>query len=229
MLAITLTAVGCGGSVAGESDASNVAFAPASADVEAVPRSRLEVTEGRVEAAGSARRLRVEMGGMRAVVSEDSGQSAELAFVYEGPSAVEAPLARAGLRRQIGLKLRAQDSCNVVYVMWHVEPAPGIVVSVKRNAGASRHAECGANGYTTIRPQKGADLPPVNVGEPHTLRADLHGAMLTVLADGALLWEGVLPSDVLDFDGPAGLRSDNGNFDFELRVARNPTQEIQHF
>ena len=28
-------------------------------------------------------------------------------------------------RRQVGLKLRARDGCNVVYVMWRIEPKAG--------------------------------------------------------------------------------------------------------
>ncbi|MEA2752645.1 MAG: hypothetical protein QOI41_6788, partial [Myxococcales bacterium] len=71
------------------------------------------------------------MGGVRAVIAGDRSRAAELAFVYRGPSVSTAPLANGELRRQIGLKLRAQDTCNVVYVMWHVERSPGAFVSVR--------------------------------------------------------------------------------------------------
>ena len=39
------------------------------------------------------------------------------------------------LRRQFGLKLRAQDACNLVYVMWRIEPASKLVVSIKCRTG----------------------------------------------------------------------------------------------
>src|SRR5262249_51790736 len=97
-----------------------------------VGSSRLCVTSGRVSAR-DARTLSVESAGMRAVVARDSSRSAEIAFVYRGPSATTSPLASGELRRQIGLKLRAADTCNVVYVMWHVDPTPGVFVSVKHN------------------------------------------------------------------------------------------------
>ena len=32
-------------------------------------------------------------------------------------------------------KLRAEDACNLVYVMWRIEPQSRLVVSVKRNPG----------------------------------------------------------------------------------------------
>jgi hypothetical protein len=39
----------------------------------------------------------------------------------------------------------------------------------------------------------------------------------TMNADGALAWEGRLPPR-RSFDGPVGIRSDNGDFDAELWV-----------
>ena len=102
--------------------------------------------------------------------------------------------------------------------MWHVEPTPGIHVSVKHNPGQRSHEDCGARGYTNLRPAVGASPAPIRAGEPHTLRADLDGDVLTVLADGELAWKGIIPAEASTFDGPAGIRSDNGHFDFELRV-----------
>src|SRR6266446_5739944 len=55
---------------------------------------------------------------MRAVALGSSGQGALLQFTYFGPTKQAAPLASGELRRQIGLKLHAQDGCNVLYVMW---------------------------------------------------------------------------------------------------------------
>ncbi len=141
---------------------------------------------------------------MRGVVAGDRSTTAELAFDYPGPSHVEVPLADGELRRQIGIKLRAQDTCNVIYVMWHVAPTPGIFVQVKSNPGQSTHAECGDHGYVTVSSTSGTQPPPIRVGEQHTLRADLAGNVLTVLADGALAWQGQLPAAASTFDGPVG-------------------------
>jgi len=126
------------------------------------------------------------------------------------------------VRRQIGLKLRAKDTCNVVYVMWHVEPTPGVFVSIKSNPGKATHAECGDRGYTTPKPARTASAPRIEPGSSNVLRADLEARVLRVHADDALVWEGTLPDDAFAFDGPAGLRTDNGAFDATLRVERTP-------
>jgi hypothetical protein len=185
--------------------------------LEAIRPSRLCVTSGRVDALDD-RTLKVDTGGMRGFVPGGPGRVAEIAFRYPGPSTTVAPLANGEVRRQLGLKLRAKNTCNVVYVMWHVEPTSGIFVSVKHNPAASVHDECGAGGYMSVEPSGGVQPPPIRAGEHHTMRAELDGERLRVVADGALAWEGVLPSEASTFDGPAGVRSDNGHFDFELRV-----------
>jgi hypothetical protein len=160
---------------------------------------------------------------MRAIVLGDSSPLAELELTYRGPSTQSTPLANGELRRQIGLKLRAQDTCNVVYVMWHVEPAPGIAVSVKHNQGESRHADCTDQGYINEQPKSSSPVRPIVAGERRVLRAAIEQNVLRVWVDGALVWTGPLPPEAFGFDGPAGIRSDNGIFDFELRVpgARN--------
>lgn len=162
--------------------------------------------------------LRVDSGGMRAIVVGDTSPFAEVAFTYLGPSTQQTPLANGELRRQIGLKLRAKDTCNVVYVMWHVEPKQGLAVSVKHNAGESRHAECTDQGYINVQPKRSAPVRPIVAGERRSLRAEIDGNQLRVWADGRLVWTGPLPSEIFAFDGPPGIRSDNGLFDFELRV-----------
>ena len=155
---------------------------------------------------------------MRAVLVNDRSSRAELAFSYEGPSTTTAHLADGELRRQIGLKLRAQDSCNVVYVMWHMEPSPGVVVSVKHDRTRTKHSECGDGGYVTIKPDAALAAPRIERGVQNVLHAELVGTELRVLANGAEVWHGHLPETALAFDGPAGVRTDNGIFDFELRV-----------
>lgn len=188
-----------------------------------LPRQRLVVTTGALDEIGGGQ-LHVDSGGMRAEILGSNYDDVEMDFVYRGPSQVTTPLANGEVRRQIGLKLHAQDTCNLVYVMWHVEPTPAIVVSIKRNEGQSEHAQCGARGYARIEPQS-FDVPPiVSRGERHRLRARVEGETLRIDADGVRVWEGKLPRAAFEIDGPAGVRSDNGAFDFALRLPTASTK-----
>ena len=193
-------------------------------------------TAGRVTSAGGEA-LKVATGGMRGVVASDSSRAVEVAFVFRGNSVDAAPLANGELRQQIGVKLRAQDTCNIVYVMWHVAPTPRLAVSVKNNPGKRTHAECLDQGYINLRPSSPITLPVVAVGEPHTLRAEIDGDTLIVHADGVEVWRDTLPPQAFTFDGPAGIRTDNSEFDFQLRLpgggnslaqCQNPGTELAH-
>ena len=77
---------------------------------------RLQVTQGSLEEASDGA-LRVEVPRMRAVLPGSGGDEAELHFSWLGPTEGLVPLASGELRQQVGLKLRAQDACNLVYVM----------------------------------------------------------------------------------------------------------------
>jgi hypothetical protein len=214
-IALLLGAAGC--SASASSDEETLPVLSAASGLETVPASRLCVTDGQVDPL-RAPTFAVDSSAMRGVVAGDRSTTAELAFDYPGPSHMEVPLADGELRRQIGIKLRAQDTCNVIYVMWHVAPSAGIFVQVKHNPGQSTHDECADRGYVTVAATEGTQPPPILVGEQHTLRADLDGNVLSVLADGVLAWRGSLPAEASAFDGPVGLRSDNGQFGFELRI-----------
>ena len=178
----------------------------------------LHVTEGRVMPAPGGS-LRIEDPKVRAVVRRQGGSIAELRFSYLGPSTEQLPLSSGEMRSQIGLKLRAEDGCNLLYAMWRIAPKPGVVVSVKRNPGQHSSGDCGNGGYTNLRPRQGSKVPPFETGARHVLRAEQHGDDLLVLVDGLRAWEGTLPSEALSLQGPAGFRSDNGRFDLELFVA----------
>ena len=193
------------------------ALPPQVADLRPIRAASLCATSGLVEAVGP-NTMKVSVAGMRGVVAGDASRIAEIAFTYRGSSRDIEPLANGEVRRQIGLKLRAENTCNVVYVMWHVEPTPGVFVSVKSNPGQARHAACGANGYINLRPRSSAQPAVIRVGEAHTMRAEIEGTTLRVTADGVVAWEGPLPNEAFGFDGPAGVRSDNGEFELELRV-----------
>jgi hypothetical protein len=182
------------------------------------PAARWRVTRGHI-AALSDGRARVREPKMRAVVDASDGSEAELRFTVLGPSDGAAPLASGELRRQVGIKLRAADGCNLLYVMWRVEPKAQLVVSVKRNPGQRTHRECGARGYRNLVARAGVQpAAPLAVNVEHRLHAKLEGRMLRVWADRALAWEGDLGDDALELRGPAGVRSDNLALDLDLLV-----------
>jgi hypothetical protein len=155
----------------------------------------------------------------RGVAPNTDGNAAELRFTYLWASERTALLASGEARRQIGLKLRAQDGCNLLYVMWRIEPRGELVVSLKRNPGQTTHRECGTHGYVNLPGALGAEPPALVAGkEQHALRARLTGRTLAVWTDGRLAWQGDVGAEALTVDGPAGARSDNGRFDLELRA-----------
>jgi hypothetical protein len=178
----------------------------------------LRVTEGKL-LPGPDGVLRIEEPKVRAVRRSLSGAIAELRFAYLGPTTRQEPLSSGEMRRQVGLKLRAEDGCNVLYAMWRLAPKPGLVVSLKRNPGQHSSGDCGASGYTNLRPRRSSPVPVLDPGVRHSLHAEQRGDDLIVLVDGAPAWEGTLPAEALSLQGPAGLRSDNGRFDLELLVS----------
>jgi hypothetical protein len=150
---------------------------------------------------------------MRAVALGTRGDGAALEWIYKGDTAQTRDLASGTARRQVGLKLRAQNGCNLVYVMWRLDPKPQIEVSVKVNPGKATHAECGADGYTKVRPTKSWKVPVLASGDRHTLRAAISGDDLTAWVDEKVVWRGSLPKAARSLSGPAGIRSDNLAFE----------------
>src|ERR1700678_292715 len=130
----------------------------AGARLAAVSRSELCVTEGVLEELSQGL-LSVTSAKMRAYLTRRTEQEVEARFTYQGPTNNEARLGSGALRRQFGLKLRAQDACNLVYAMWRIEPASKLVVSVKNNPSQHRSAECGNRGYRTVRPSRSVAVP----------------------------------------------------------------------
>jgi hypothetical protein len=150
---------------------------------------------------------------LRATVAGSRGHGIELAFRYLGPTALDAKLRSGGERRQLGLELAARDTCNLLYVMWRVEPRSELVVSVKRNGAQSTHAACENRGYSRLRPAVVSPVPELVPGAEHRLRAEIAGAALSVHVDGALVWRGGLDAATLELSGRGGLRSDNARFE----------------
>lgn len=194
---------------------------PQSSSGQLLPASRenLCVTEGALEESPGDG-LFVTVPKMRAYLNAPTPQLVEVRFTYFGATTNEAPLGSGEIRRQFGLKLRAQDPCNLVYAMWRIEPESKLVVSVKSNPGQHTSAECGNRGYRNIKPLRSAPVPALHSGDPHALRAEIHGAEMRVFADSALVWQGSIGPEALAFDGPVGIRSDNARLQLKLLTAQ---------
>jgi hypothetical protein len=186
-----------------------------------VNRAMLCVTEGAIDEA-SANQLSINASKMRAYVNRNTLQTVEVHFKYLGPTQTESKLGSGEVRRQFGLKLRAQDPCNLVYVMWRIAPESKLVVSVKTNPGQHTSAECGNRGYKNIKAARSSPVPVLQPGDAHTLRAELNGEALRVFADGAVVWTGNLGAEARGLNGPVGIRSDNARLETDLRVAMPP-------
>ncbi|HEX2888945.1 hypothetical protein, partial [Vineibacter terrae] len=186
--------------------------------LQSMDRSELCVTNGTVSTL-SGGWLAIDTPSSRAVVSTApkrmADQVAEIRFRYLGPTRASRPLASGEMRRQIGLKLQAENTCNLIYAMWRIEPDTKVAVSIKRNVGMHTHAQCDARGYLNITAQRRLDVPPIRPGETHTLRAELHGNDLTVTADGKMAWQGALGNEASSLSGPPGFRTDNARFEFQ--------------
>lgn len=140
-----------------------------------VDRKMLCVTEGTIEEV-AGHRLSVKVPKMRAYVNRWSLQTVAATFTYLGPTEGEAKLRSGETRRQFGLKLHAQEACNVVYAMWRMEPELTLVVSVKSNPGQHTSVECGNRGYRNIKPIHHSPVPVLRPGDKHQLRAEMNEA-----------------------------------------------------
>jgi hypothetical protein len=196
--------------------ATAVRAAPAGALVPVSARD-LCVTEGQITPLPTGA-LSVDSPKMRAYLNRGTRQVIEARFTYLGATAHDAPLGSGQMRRQFGLKFEAGDPCNLLYVMWRIEPDAKLVVSVKRNDGAHTSAECGNRGYENVKPQRAVAIPRLNSGDTHTLRAEFDGRVMQVSIDDAPVWEGSVGAAASGFDGPVGLRSDNARLSVTLRA-----------
>ncbi len=187
----------------------------AHADEKALLRD-FNVTDGTIEQTADGH-LTTGAKEMRAVLKKtDTAPSATIGFTYLGPASEVSHLGDGEVRHQFGIKLKAQDNCNLVYVMWNFDRQK-IAVSVKLNPGQRTHEQCLDRGYiNNIKPRASAPPPTVNAGQPHVLAAALTGQELVVKADNKVVWQGTLVPEVLGFSGPIGLRSDNARVVFDF-------------
>lgn len=192
---------------------------PSIAEAQTKARHRdFKVSDGKIDKAPGDR-LIVDSKEMRATLKRTGpSQKATVNFTYLGPTSEVSHLGSGEVRHQFGIKLKAQNTCNLVYVMWNFDTQT-IAVSVKLNPGQRTHEDCLDRGYTRVEPQLSVRPPAVGVDQPHTLSADLVGQALSVAADGTMVWQGTLIPAALDLKGPVGLRSDNSRvlFDFFVR------------
>ena len=184
-------------------------------------RSSLCVTEGSLKQAQNSE-VSVNVPKMRAYVDHETTDFAELRFTYLGATATQVPLASGANRQQLGLKLRAADACNLVYVMWRIQPTSVLVVSVKRNDGQHSSSECSNHGYHDLHAEFSSPLPPLKPGDTHSLRARIDADELRAFVDGRLVWRGHLQSAVAGLSGPVGIRTDNARLSFKLGVENVP-------
>lgn len=181
---------------------------PASKHSIAPVKAALCVTTGAAKLGG-----KIDKPAMRAVAKGTDGEAASITFTFDGETATTKKLASGDVRKQIGLKLRAENGCNLIYVMWRLDPKPMILAQVKRNPGAKDHKACGADNYKWVKAQVQNPPPALVAGDKHTMRAEIENQELSVFVDDTLYWRGKLPSSVHDLRGPAGIRSDNLAFD----------------
>jgi len=189
-----------------------------SSELRPVSKPDLCVTEGEIGTAPGGW-LSVDVPKMRAYLDVITPPSAEVHFKYLGSTGNEKRLGSGELRRQFGLKLRAQDACNLVYAMWRIEPESKLVVSVKMNPGEHTSAQCGNRGYRNVKPRRSRPVPRLRPGDDHTLRVEMNGEALRVFVDKNPVWEGEVGREALALKGPVGVRSDNARLEFELRSA----------
>jgi hypothetical protein len=177
-----------------------------------------DVSDGKIDKSVGDR-LVVASKEMRATLKNiGPSQTVTIRFTYLGPSSEVSHLGNGEVRHQFGIKLKAQDICNLVYVMWNFD-TQRIAVSVKLNPGQRTHEDCLDRGYINdIKPRVSVPPPAVHVDQPHTLFAQLQGRELSVKADGRIVWQGALVPVVLQFKGPVGLRSDNAHVVFDFLV-----------
>jgi hypothetical protein len=161
--------------------------------------------------------LAIKDASTRAVAAGSSGDAAKLWFTYQGPTDETSKLASGDVRRQLGLKLRAADGCNLVYVIWRIEPKAELVVQTKHNPGKRTHDECGAEGYTRVKAEASVKAPAIKVGSKHELQVEAEDDTLYVWADSKLVWWGKL-GDAGELTGLAGIRTDNVEVKADLWV-----------
>jgi hypothetical protein len=141
-----------------------------------------------------------------------TANKAQLNFTYNGQPSPLVLLSDGTWKSQVCIKVKAEDTCNVVYVCWQVagNGGPnGLLVQLKSNPGDHTDAECpNGIGYSPMNPTSSATPPTITNGSTHSLNASVSGTTLTVSCDGKVCWVGEIPAAGM-ISAPMGIRSDN--------------------
>ena len=184
----------------------------------AVDATQVCVTNGEIAKHGGGSFM-IEGPSSRAVVKSSNDDFAAIEFEYLGPTSKDAALASGRIVRQLGVKLHARDSCNVIYVMWNTDPEVGVQISTKINPTKSTHAQCGVKGYKLIYESKPGEISAIRVGERRRLEASLNDRKLTVKIDDKDVWHGDIGADAVKSSGYSGIRTDNVRVRFKWFTA----------
>lgn len=186
----------------------------------------LKTTSGKINRTRSGLYLTTTSSKMRAYDSSSNGDVGSLQFKYRGRTKTVSKLASGSIRQQVGVKLRATDSCNLLYIMWQVYPSERIVVSRKENRGKKTHSQCGANGYTTLKTLSVPRNLSARSKKTRYLSAEIVSERyLNIYVNYKLHRSIPLDSKTRSFlkrtrHGHAGLRSDNASLIFKYMVER---------
>jgi len=190
---------------------------PSPRPVTEISRKRFKVTLGSMDQTRS-KFLLTRSSKMRAVERSGTYSSAKLRVRYKAPSKKTSYLGSGGYKRQIGLKLRASSGCNLLYLMWQIEPTEKFVVLSKINPGMTRHAQCGNENYTNIATLSVPTALTLSTHKTRKLQGDLSftrdGIKLHIFVDDKFFKTVPIPRSLLPPAGPVGVRSDNGQFIF---------------
>jgi len=174
------------------------------------------VTDGKITLSAN-HHLMVSSKEMRATLRHPSKQAVTIHFKYLGPTQEVSHLQNGEVRHQFGIKFKAQDICNLVYVMWDFD-IPRINVAVKKNPGQQTSEQCKDRGYHSDFKTDIKSVPTrIVIDTWHTLSAKLIDKLIAVSIDNTIVWRGEISDDQMEFHGPVGIRSDNVHvlFDYD--------------
>ena len=193
----------------------------ASAGGSTVQVGDLCVTEGTLETSSNGR-LSVNVSKIALLRESRDVRHGGAAIHLSGPTAATSALGSGAVRTQFGLKLRAQDACNLVYVMWRVQPVSELVVSLKSNPGRARVRNARTTAIKTSSRKPAGRFPSLAPGNSHKLRGEIQEQELRAYVDDKLVWRGLLNSTAVNLRGPVGMRTDNAHLEFNLVANSTP-------
>jgi hypothetical protein len=196
----------------------------AAGKVEPVSPGALDVTSGKVKPLRSGL-LQIDHNSVRAVQMGRWARNGKIRFESRGQTAELKPFKSGIVKEQIGLKLRAMDGCNLVYVMWTLHPKEEITVRTKENPNKTESEDCESDGYTLLDTYRVPQKKSARNRRTSRLQADFvskgNRHHVLVYVDNVRVLQVRIPhSFVSTVNGPVGLRSDNGRFRLRFWTGR---------